>query len=199
MRKIVPDNAALIPDNATRVHQGAIFSVYEWPQRMFDGRTKTFEMLKRPDTLQIIVVRGSQILLVEDEQPGNIPRVHFPGGRADEAKDGDWLSGAQRELREETGLVCQNWRLVDVQQPVIKIEWFAPIFVATDITEQQEQRLDPGGEKITMQWYEFDDVRARVLAGKEQMMQYLLPFFNHVQTLERLLALPAFQGKTVER
>ena len=198
MQKILPDNAALIPDNATCVHAGSIFSVYEWPQRMFDGTIKTFEMLKRPDTLQIIVVRGPQILLVEDEQPGHGPRIHFPGGRADEG-DGDWLTGAQRELREETGLVCKNWKLLDVQQPVIKIEWFAPIYLATDIIAGHEQQLDPGGEKIIMQWHEFDDVRKRVLSGQEQMMQYLLPFFNRVKTLGQLLALPDFEGKQTER
>src|SRR6266702_4733295 len=147
---------------------------------MFDGSIKTFEMLKRPDTLQIIVVRGSQILLVEDEQPGQELRIHFPGGRTDE-EDDDWLTGAQRELREETGLVCENWKLLDVQQPVIKIEWFAPIYLTTDISAEHTQRLDPGGEKITMHWHEFDDVRKRVLSGEEQMMQYLLPFFNRVK------------------
>jgi len=198
MQKILPSNAALLPDTVECVYKGRIFEVYTWPQTMFDGSTKTFEMLKRPDTVQIIVVKGEQILLVLDEQPGRPPTLHFPGGRADE-HDETWETAAKRELREEAGLTCANWKLVDVQQPVIKIEWFAPIFVATDITEQGEQKLDPGGEKISLEWHDFDDVRQRVLSGEQQMMQYLIPFFNRVKTLEQLLALPVFKGVSVDR
>lgn len=198
MRKTLPVNAALLPDNATKVFSGKIFDVYQWPQAMFDGSTKTFEMLKRPDTVQIIVVQGRQILLVNDEQPGRMPTVHFPGGRADEDED-SWQQAAQRELREETGYECSDWKLLSVGQPLIKIEWFTPIFLATDITAEGEQQLDPGGEKITLEWHDFDDVRRRVLSGKEQMMQYMVPFFNQVQTLEQLLALPAYEGNDVDR
>jgi len=198
MQKILPSNAALLPDTVECVYKGRIFEVYTWPQTMFDGSTKTFEMLKRPDTVQIIAVKGKQILLVLDEQPGRPPTLHFPGGRADE-HDESWEAAAKRELREEAGLTCANWKLVDVQQPVIKIEWFAPIFVATDITEQGEQKLDPGGEKISLEWHDFDDVRQRVLSGEQQMMQYLIPFFNRVKTLEQLLALPVFKGVSVDR
>lgn len=198
MRKVLPSNAVLIPDNAKRAFTGAIFDVYQWPQAMFDGSTKTFEMLRRPDTVQVIVVRGDEILLVEDEQPGRTPRIHFPGGRADD-EDDSWLVAAQRELREETGLVCNDWKLVDVQQPVIKIEWFAPIFVAQNIAQELEQQLDSDGEKITVQWRPFADVRREVLTGNEQMMQYLVPFFNRIKTLEQLLSLPEFSGKAMER
>jgi hypothetical protein len=82
MRKTLPSNAALIPDNASLAFKGQIFDVYQWPQIMFDGSTKTFEMLKRPDTVQIILVRDNKILLVEDEQPaglhGYISRAGVP-------------------------------------------------------------------------------------------------------------------------
>jgi 8-oxo-dGTP pyrophosphatase MutT (NUDIX family) len=198
MKKILPSNAALLPDTAECAYKGRIFEVYTWPQTMFDGSTKTFEMLKRPDTVQIIAVKGEQILLVLDEQPGRPPTLHFPGGRADE-NDDSWEAAAKRELREETGLTCANWKLVNVQQPIIKIEWFTPIFVATDITDQSEQQLDIGGEKISLQWHDFDDVRRRVLSGEQQMMQYLIPFFNRVKTLEQLLPLPVFEGVSVDR
>jgi len=198
LNKIIPNNAVLIPGNATRVFQGDIFDVYQWPQVMFDGSIKTFEMLKRPDTVQVIVVNGSKVLLVEDEQPGRDPRIHFPGGRAD-VGESTWEAVARRELREETGLECKKWRLVGVHQPIVKIEWFAPIFLVTDIVAEHKQQVDPGGEKITASWYEFSDVRDRVLLGTEQMMQYLVPFFNRVKTLDELVSLPAFAGAEVDR
>lgn len=195
--KTLPPSNALIPDDAVMVFEGQIYDVYQWPQQMFDGTVKTFEMLKRPDTLQVIVVKGKQILLVNDEQPGRSPRRHFPGGRLDAGEE--WLEGAQRELREEAGLQCADWRLLDVQQPIIKIEWFTPIFLATNITSEGPQQLDEGGERITLEWSDFDDVREQVLSGREQMMQYLVPFFNRVRSLDELLSLPEFIGETCER
>jgi len=197
MKKVLPVSNALIPDHATKVFTGKIFDVYQWPQKQFDGTTKTFEMLKRPDTVQVLVVRGTQILLVEDEQPGRTPRLHFPGGRADE--DDSWEAAAKRELREETGLVCDKWRLISVEQPIIKIEWFTPIFLATTISAELKQQLDGGGEKITLHWHDFDDVRKRVLNGEEQMMQYLVPFFNRIHSLKELREMPEFIGKVVDR
>lgn len=197
MKKVLPASNALIPDNASRVFKGKIFDVYQWPQEQFDGTSKTFEMLRRPDTVQVLVVRDSQILLVDDEQPGRTSRRHFPGGRADE--DDSWEAAAKRELSEETGIVCKKWRLIDVAQPIIKIEWFTPIFLATEITGELEKHPDTGGEKITTSWHDFSDVRMRVLSGEEQMMQYLVPFFNRVQSLEQLLAFPAFTGEEVDR
>jgi len=198
MKKVLPATYSLIPDNAERVFKGVIFDVYQWPQKMFDGNTQTFEMLRRPDTVQILVVRDKQILLVEDEQPGRTIRTHFPGGRADDHEP-DWQTAAKRELLEETGLQCANWRLIDSYQPIVKIEWFAPIFLATDITHQGRQNVDADGEKITLQWQDFNTVRANVLSGQEQTMQYLMPFFNRIKTLGELLALPEFKGKIVDR
>jgi ADP-ribose pyrophosphatase len=196
MKKTLPASHALVPDNAQRVFNGQIFDVYQWPQKLFNGSDATFEMLRRPDTVQVIAVKGSQILLVKDEQPARTPRIHFPGGRADQ--DASWEQAAQRELREETGLVCKTWKLLDVQQPIIKIEWFTPIFLATDITDTLEQALD-AGEKITTMWQEFSEVRDQVLSTNEQMMQYLVPFFTRTTTLEALLTLPTFTGKDIDR
>lgn len=50
-----------IPINARRVFKGIIFDVYQWEQKMFDGNFKTFEMLKRPNTVEIIAIRDNKI------------------------------------------------------------------------------------------------------------------------------------------
>lgn len=198
MQKVLPPDAILLPKNASRVFQGHIFDVYQWPQTMFDGRTKTFEMLKRPDTVQILLIRGAQILLVNDAQPGRGTRLHVPGGHADE-EDESWLVAAKRELREETGFVCDDWRLISVEQPLPKIEWFIPLYLAKDITEELPQQLDPGGEKIELLWKDFDEVRRMALSGLETTMSYMIPLFSRVKALNELLALPAYEGTEVNR
>lgn len=198
MQKLLPHDAIVIPEHAQRVFKGVIFDVYQWQQTMFDGSTKTFEMLRRPDTVQIMVVRDGQVLLVNDEQPGRSARIHLPGGRVDESDD-SWEAAARRELREETGLVCADWKLVDVHQPVAKMEWFVATYLALEVTEELEQQLDVDGEKITPLWRSFDEVRQRVLIGEEPTLQFLVPFFNRVNNLGDVEALPAIHGRAVNR
>ena len=53
-----------LPKNARRVFKGEIFEVWQWPQKMYDGSTETFEMLKRPDTTQVIATVGDKIALL---------------------------------------------------------------------------------------------------------------------------------------
>jgi len=69
----------MIPPEAQCVFAGEIFSVYQWPQRLYDGSVATFEMVRRPDTVFVIAVDDAGNVLVNDEeQPGGIVRRgHF--------------------------------------------------------------------------------------------------------------------------
>ena len=165
---------------------------------MFDGSTKTFEMLRRPDTLQVVGLHGDKVVIVEDEQPGRKPRIHFPGGRLD-AVDISWEQGAQREMKEETGMAFKTWRLIDVQQPLPKAEWFVPWYLATDFLQSEDQNLDEDGEKIKVLEVGYEELRKKVLSGEEPTMQYAVPLFLKCPRLADLLALPEFVGKEVDR
>lgn len=158
MRTITPKDARLTPANATRVFKGIIYDVYHWPQKLFDGTTATFEILKRQDTVKVIAIKNDKIVVVEDEQPTHAPDLALPGGRHDVASETE-LDCAKREVSEETGLSFKNWRLVGITQPNDEIDWLVYVFVAWDVQDQHDPHID-GGERITVREYTYDEVLA---------------------------------------
>jgi ADP-ribose pyrophosphatase YjhB (NUDIX family) len=196
MKKQLPHNAILIPKNAQCVFNGVIFDAYQWPQAMFDGSMATFEMLRRPDTLQVIAIKDGKLVMVNDEQPNRKAQLHFPGGRADHEGE-SWLEAAKREMREETGMTFKNWKLVLVQQPLIKVEWFVVWFVATDFEDQTEQELD-NGEKITVEPTDYEAVRKLAFDPENAAMSYAMFMFSKFPTQQAVLDAPEFQGQEVD-
>lgn len=153
----LPENAHMIPDTAERVFKGTIFDVYHWQQEMFDGTFETFEMLRRPDTTLVIVIDDNEIVLLDEEQPATpIQNNRLPGGRVEPNELP--LAAAKREIEEEIGMQFENWVLLDVSQPVLKMEWFVYVYVATgkisDIPTAHES-----GEKIVVKKVSFDDFK----------------------------------------
>lgn len=134
-----------VPQQAKKVFQGKIFSVYQWEQEMFDGSTETFEMLKRPNTIQIIVTQEDKILINRQSQPHKHDYYSLYGGRAEEGEDP--LITAKRELLEEAGLESSDWELYKVYTPYTKIDWEIYYFIARNCRKIAEPHLDPG-EKI---------------------------------------------------
>lgn len=142
-----------IPEVAKRVFKGEIFDVYQWQQEMYDGSMATFEMLKRPNTIQVIPVSGDKIFLAHEEQPMKPKRWTLLGGRQEDGEEP--MQGAKRELLEEAGLVSDDWELLFTFDPVGKIEWNVYIFVARGCRKIQEQKLD-AGERIDVAEVDFD-------------------------------------------
>ena len=141
----IPLNAKLVPDNARKVFTGKLYEVYQWDQKMFDGTTKVFEMLKRADTAVIIPVVGEEIVIIKEQQPDIATRDDVPVGRVDaneSVKD-----TALRDLKEETGIEPVELFYVDSEQNEVKIESFVHIFLAKDIKVQHTPSPD-NGEKI---------------------------------------------------
>jgi ADP-ribose pyrophosphatase len=191
MRTIIPKDARLIPNDAVRVFEGVIFDVYQWHQQMFDGSFATFEMMKRPDTIVVIPVKDDKLVVIEQEQPGHSAFYDFPGGRHDVDSE-DELSAAKRELLEETGMVFETWKLVDVSQPVFKLEWFIYTFIATDFKTQTEQDLD-SGEKVSIRLEEFDSAKQLSVSPKSRNMAKEL--LSDLNTLDDLVNLPVYDNE----
>jgi ADP-ribose pyrophosphatase len=190
MRTIVPAGARLIPKIAKKVFTGQIFDVYHWEQELFNGEKATFEMLGRPDTLQILAIKDGKLVILHEEQPGSGPFYGLPGGRHDVAGETE-LEAAQRELLEETGLTFKTWKLIEVAQPHTKIEWFVYLYVASDFVSETKPHLD-AGEKIEVELA--DLARARELAGGPDVRHLPKDLLEQVNSIEALTDLPEYSS-----
>ena len=144
-----------LPKNAKRVFKGEIFEVWQWPQKMYDGSTETFEMLKRPDTAVVIPVVGDKILILTQAQP-NRPKAFYSiaGGRREKGERP--LNSVKRELLEETGYVSRDWKLWNSVDPVGKMVWTVYTYIARDCIFWQAPRPD-AGEKISVKLISYDE------------------------------------------
>ena len=190
MRTITIKNARLIPDNATCVFRGEIFDVYQWPQEMFDGTTATFEMLKRPDTVTVFAVKDNKLVILKQRQPNTGEFYGITGGRMDDGETE--LDAAKRECLEETGMRFKNWKLIHVQQPVGKMEWFIYAFLATDLIDEVPQHLD-NGEKISIELMTIDEVK-NIIDDLDVNTRLDLPreLFDHIETIDDLINCPEY-------
>lgn len=196
MKKIVPEDAVLIPEQAKRVFKGQIFDVYQWQQAMFDGSSATFEMLKRPDTVIAICVVGDKIIVEDYNQPNVGSKLSLPAGRVDKTDDSP-LAAVQREVEEETGYHFKHWRLLHVVQAHTKLEWFTYFYLAWDGDKLVEQKLD-AGEKIQLKLILFDEFK-KLVSGRAGFLGNTEVVLKDVKSLDELLRLPEFVGKTIER
>jgi ADP-ribose pyrophosphatase len=150
-----------VPEEAIKKFSGVIFDTYQWEQKMFDGSTETFEMLKKSDTVQVIATQGDKIFLSSESQPTKKDFVTFFGGRIDKGEKP--LEAAKRELLEESGMESDNWELFKKQSPYNKIEWTEYVFIAKNCKKTSEQKLD-SGEKIEVLELSFDEFFEKVLS-----------------------------------
>jgi ADP-ribose pyrophosphatase len=196
MDRILPANARLIPDNADCVYSGEIFDVYQWPEKLYDGSPATFEMLKRPDTVKIIAVKDDKMIVIEETQPSKGHCVTFPGGRVDKT-DNDWLTAAKREMLEETGLSFKNWKLIEVVQPILKIEWFVAWYVAFDLLGSEKPKND-NGEKISVHTCSIDECFREVFNENNPESKYLPYSIKASVTLNELINIKAYDGRNFD-
>ncbi|HAZ28570.1 MAG TPA: hypothetical protein DCY48_02215 [Candidatus Magasanikbacteria bacterium] len=174
-----------LPKNAKLVHKGIIFDTYQWKQKMFDGSYETFEMLKRPNTVQIIATEGNRILVLNEEQPRLKRHVSLIGGRQDEGETP--LQCAKRELLEETGYISNDWELYMATDPYIKMEWKIYTFIARNCQKKQAQQLDPG-EKITIKKISFSQFLRAIQSTKLPAKELTLHVFGEINQSKTFLS-----------
>jgi len=133
----------LRPPSARSAFRGALFTVWQWEQTLFDGRSAKFEVLQRPDTVLVVpVIDNSKVLLIRESQPGMEPALQAIGGRIESNESPK--DAARRELLEETGCTAGELRLWDAWQPVAKLDWAIYLFVAHSVQQVSRPSTDPG-------------------------------------------------------
>jgi ADP-ribose pyrophosphatase len=144
------------PPHAELAFKGKLFEVWQWQQKLQNGTTATFEVLKRPDTVLILPVQpDGNVVLIDETQPGMSPMVRTIGGRIELGETPE--QAASRELQEESGLTAAELRLWAAWQPVNKIDWAVYLFVAHGLNSTYEATPD-AGEKISLRRFRAADL-----------------------------------------
>lgn len=143
-----------IPKNAKRVFKGILFDVYQWPQKQFDGTYKTFEMIARKPTVDIIATAGKKIIILKQRQPRSQEYYSFPAGRIEENETPKEC--AIRELEEETGYSTKTMSAYKMFKGSAKIYFPEYMFIARECKKTSSKHLD-GGEKICVTFMDFNE------------------------------------------
>ncbi len=150
--------ATKVPKTAKRVFKGVIFDVYHWQQKMFRGPSKTFEIIKRQDTVVVLATVKDKIVVIKEQQPSMDWYYSTPAGRMDVPGETPKQTAA-RELLEEAGLKTKKMTLWKVEQINGKVIHNVYHFVARDCYKVADQTLD-AGEKIEVKLLTYDQFLA---------------------------------------
>jgi ADP-ribose pyrophosphatase len=168
-----------IPSHASKVFSGVIFDVYQWEQELFNGEKATFEWLRRPHTVIVIPVVWDRIAIARERQPWKDWYLTPFAGRMDDGEEP--LAAAQRELKEESGLVSDDWELYQMFSVWGKVDYKLYYFLARDSRVIAEQQLDDGGEEIEVMYLSFQEFVAFVQSEDCRDVE----FANHIFRLEK--------------
>jgi ADP-ribose pyrophosphatase len=153
------------PPEAKKVFEGILATVYQWPQVLFDGSTKTFEVYVRHDTTAVIpFLDKDTILMTYQEQPGRPPFWDAPGGRVEPGENIE--AAALRELHEETGYRPGAYELFASRAHHGLTRFEEAIYIAKDLKLDPNGNNEDAGEKIRLVPMSFKEAVERCLRGE---------------------------------
>jgi ADP-ribose pyrophosphatase len=143
-----------IPKEAKLMFKGILFDTYQWNQKQFDGSVKTFEMIKRKSTVDIVCAVNNKFMVLLQEQPNRPVYWSLPGGRVEEGEEP--INTAKRELLEETGYEAKHLKLLFEWFGTSKMYFHESLILARNCTKVANQNLD-SGEKISVKFVNFEE------------------------------------------
>jgi ADP-ribose pyrophosphatase len=148
------------------------------------GRTHAFVVLDGPDWVNVIALTAaSELVLVRQFRHGTRSEtLEIPGGGV-EPKDASPLEAGQRELREETGYVSNDWTFLGTVQPNPAIQSNScHTFLARDAVRAGDPEPD-AGEDLHVELHAASDADRLVASGEIRHSLVLAAF--HWWTLYR--------------
>jgi len=168
----------LIPNNAKRVFKWKTFDVYQWEQEMFNWTTKTFEKLKRNDSIDIVAVsEDNEIFILEEQHPWREPFFWLVWWTCE-----DWetpIETAKRELLEETWLISNDLELFWAYIISSRINYKSNIFIARNCKKIENQNLD-SWEKISVKKVTWDEFLKIIANPKFRVQEFALEVLRKV-------------------
>lgn len=151
-----------IPSHATCVFSGYRFSIYQREQVQFDGSYKTFEAVKRFDSVQGIWITGNSIILPYEIQPNDASRNYWLWWWMIEDGE-DIVNAIKREFLEETWMAAsvQFWQTL---QKSWSIQWQEHYFLIHATKKIAEPTWDAWWEQIIQKSLSFDEFIEVVVA-----------------------------------
>ncbi len=143
-----------IPKNAKRVFKGTVFEIYQWKQKLFDSKFRTFERARTVNGVGTIATVKNKIVVLYQRQPGTGWYHSLPGGYLDHY-DENPKYGALRELVEETGLEPKKIKLYKTFSNYGRVTTSTFLYIAQDCQKVSEPIVE-GGEDIKMKLVTYD-------------------------------------------
>jgi ADP-ribose pyrophosphatase len=147
------------------MYQGRAFEVQRLALRLPNGKIHPFDFIRHPASVTVLpVTEDGQILFVRQYRVGpELQLLELPAGALDEGEDP--LTGARRELREETGLDA-----LDLQK--LGAAYLAPGYCDEFMTFFIARQLSPApldqdeDEFLTIETYSIADALAMARRGE---------------------------------
>jgi len=176
-----------IPKDGKKVYSWRIFSVYEWPQKNFDGSIITWERVYKRDTAIVLPIFKWKIILARQKQPDRARRYYsFIAGKVEDGETP--RAGAKRELLEESWLSAKRLIHRKTYDDMQRIVWPIHIYIAKDCQQVQKPSLEPW-EKIKLLHLTFEEF----IAIMESWKLPARSFENDILRMDKMGTLKEFK------
>lgn len=150
------------------VYRGSILALRRDEVQMPGGGTAVREVVEHYGAVAVAAVDDDirLAMIYQYRHPLGHRLWELPAGLLDEPGENPAVAAA-RELREETGLVAQDWRvLADVASSPGFSDETVRIYLARGISDVGRPAAEHEEADLTVQWFDIGEAADRVLAGE---------------------------------